>query len=187
MAASAGEEPFQQVVEAARVGAPWAFRRIYEDLSPAVAGYLRSQGVADPDDLTSEVFLGVFRGIGTFSGEAAAFRSWVFTIAHRRLTDERRRRGRRPATTSLDAETLQAVGGDVEAEALAGLGHEGVVRLLDGLSDDQRDVLTLRVVADLTVEQIAEALGKRPGAVKALQRRGLVALRKKIEREGVPL
>ena len=82
---------FDRVLAAARTDAGWAYERLYRDLSPSVCGYFRVQGAREPEDLTSEVFLGAFRGLGGFSGDEAQFRSWVFTIAHRRLTDERRR------------------------------------------------------------------------------------------------
>ncbi|MGH9287167.1 MAG: RNA polymerase sigma factor, partial [Acidimicrobiales bacterium] len=72
---------FDVVVPAARAGAPWALERIYEVLSPAVAGLFRAQGIDDPDDLTSEVFVGVLRNLAWFDGDARSFRSWVFTIA----------------------------------------------------------------------------------------------------------
>jgi RNA polymerase sigma factor (sigma-70 family) len=181
------DEPFDRVLDAARANAPWAYRHLYESLAGAVSGYLRSQGARDVDDLTSEVFLGVFRRLGSFEGGEAAFRSWVFTIAHHRLVDDRRRRARRPDPGLLDGRLAEVVGGDVEDEVLARLGTEGVHRLLERLAPDQRDVLLLRVVGDLTIEQVAEAVGKRPGAVKALQRRGLAALRKIISDQGVPL
>lgn len=180
-------ESFEAVVDAARADAPWAYARLYEWLAGPVAGYLRSQGAAEPDDLTSEVFLGVFRGLSRFEGTAEQFRSWVFTIAHRRLTDERRRRGRRAPSVPLDdAPVVPAAGADSEGEALARVGSAWVDEALAGLAPDQRDVLLLRVVADLTVEQVAEALGKRPGAVKALQRRGLAALRRNLPAGAYP-
>jgi RNA polymerase sigma factor (sigma-70 family) len=84
------------VLSAAQADAAWAYERLYRMLSPSVCGYLRVQGAADPEDLTSEVFLGAFRRIGSFAGDEGQSRSWVFTIAHRRLTDERRARGCRP-------------------------------------------------------------------------------------------
>jgi RNA polymerase sigma factor (sigma-70 family) len=180
----ATDEPFQRLLAAAQANGAWAFEALYRELAPAVAGYLRMQGADEPDDLVSEVFIGVFRGLASFEGTEAQFRSWVFTIAHRRLTDERRRRGRRPAEASLDA-VAEPLGGDVEEEALAGLGGERVRALLADLSPEQRDVILLRVVADLSVEDVAQALGKRPGAIKALQRRGLAALHRKISREAV--
>ena len=59
--------------------------------------------------------------------------------------------------------------------------------MLGTLSEDQRAVLLLRVVGDLSIEEVAKAVGKRPGAVKALQRRGLAAIRRELARKGVTL
>jgi len=178
-------EPFERVLAAALDDAPWAYERLYRSLSPAICGYLRVQGAADPEDLTSEVFLGAFGNLRSFAGDEGAFRSWVFTIAHRRLTDERRASGCRPLRA--DAEVPDTAGGDVEEDALRRLSAERVRALCAGLAPDQGDVLLLRLVSGLTVESVAGILGKSPGAVKALQRRGLCALRTRLEREGVPL
>ena len=179
------DEPFATLLTAAQAGGEWAYERLYRSLAPVVAGYLRVQGADDPDDLTSEVFERAFSNIGRFTGGEAQFRSWIITIAHHRLTDERRRTGRRPMRA--DAELPELPAGDVEDEAVRRLATERVRRLCEGLVPDQRDVLLLRMLAALTVEEIAEALGKTPGAVKALQRRGLAAIRRQIERQGVPL
>ncbi len=170
---------FDDVLAAAQANAPWAFRRLFEDLSPTVVGYLRLRGARDPEDVTSEAFLSVFRSLSTFSGDETAFRSWVFTIVHRRLTDERRRAGRQVQTDRLDALEMD-FGGDVEQEALGRLGSDWVHEVLAELSADQRDVLLLRVVADLPVDEVADILGKRPGAVRALQHRGLERLRRQM-------
>lgn len=180
-----GEEVFDTVLDAARADAPWAFERIYTELAPPVAGYLRMHGAADPEGLTNEVMLRVFRGLTGFEGDVAGFRSWVFTIAHHRLVDERRRRSARPQTTELLDDHRQTTGGDVEREALDDLTSDRVRELLDELTDEQRDVVLLRVVADLPVEQVAQVLGKREGAVKMLQRRALAALRDVLEQESV--
>lgn len=179
---------FDSVMRAAQVGAGWALTRVYEDLAGVVTGYLRLQGAREPDDLASETFLGVFRNLSSFSGDEDGFRSWVFTIAHRRLIDERRRRSRRPDTVPLDTD-LHEVSSPrlVEEDALAVLGAERAASLLDQLTPDQRDVLLLRLVGDLTVAQTAEALDRSEGAVKQLQRRGLLALQRILEREGVTL
>lgn len=172
------------MLDAARTGAPWAFERLYAEVSPTVAGYLRAQRAMEPEDLTSEVFLGVFRGLAGFEGSEQQFRSWVFTIAHRRLQDERRQAARRPHLGAVDPETP---GGDVEREALDKLGAQWVWQISAGLSADQRTVLLLRTIADLTAEQVAQITGKTEGAVRALQRRALGALRRKFSREGVRL
>jgi RNA polymerase sigma-70 factor (ECF subfamily) len=173
---------FADVLQAARAGAPWAFERLYADLAPAVAGYLRGQRAAEPEDLTSEVFLGVFRGLGSFQGGEQQFRSWVFTIAHRRLQDERRRLARRPPLATMDP-AVSLPGGDAEREALDALGEQWVWQLTARLSADQRTVLLLRVVGDLTAEEVARVTGRTEGAVRALQRRGLEALRRMIANE----
>lgn len=135
----------------------------------------------------NDVLLRVFRGLGAFAGTEPCFRSWVFTIAHARVVDGRRARARGPRVVS-DPEVPDAADGDGSAEdgAMGRLGDERVARLLELLSPDQRSVLLLRVVVDLSVAQVAEILRKRPGAIKALQRRGLAALRREIERAGVP-
>jgi RNA polymerase sigma factor (sigma-70 family) len=177
-------EAFNDVLVAARANAPWAFERLYSQLAPAVAGYLRMRGAVDADGLTNEVMLGVFRGLPSFEGDAERFRSWVFTIAHHRLVDDRRRQAVRVRTSELENHH-EPVGGDVEHEAVAGLQHDDVRALLDPLTVEQRDVILLRVVADLSVEEVATVLGKRPGAVKMLQRRALASLRRRLEREGV--
>jgi RNA polymerase sigma factor (sigma-70 family) len=177
---------FPTVLAAARSERQWAFDRLYRAMAPAVAGYLRLQGSPEPDDLTNEVFFQVLTALESFDGDEEGFYSWVFTIAHRRLFDERRRAGRRPAVAEGGSGHLtEASGGDVEDEAMRNLSVERVRRLCQRLSPDQRDVLLLRLVATLTIEQAGEALGKSPTAVKALQRRGLGAVRRQLDREGV--
>lgn len=153
--------------------------RIYEDLKQPVLGYVRLRGAADPDDVTSEVFLCVFRDLDRFEGDKDDFRAWVFTIAHRRVVDAWRKRSRRPRQARLTRE-VDVAGGDTEAEALAELGVEEIRRLLEQLTPEQRDVVLLRVLADLPLEQVAEVMGRSVGAVKALQHRALSALRRTI-------
>ena len=72
-------------------------------------------------------------------------------------------------------------GGDVEDDALTGLGTDSVHRLCGELPDDQRSVLLMRILADLTIDQVAQAMGRSVGATKALQRRGLRTLRVRLE------
>lgn len=179
-------EQFESILLAAQTGAGWAFTRLYEELAPVVTGYLRLQGGAEPDDLASETFLGVFRNLSSFSGNEEQFRSWVFTIAHRRLIDERRRQTRRPATVPFETGVHERpTVHDVESRVIAHIGLENAADLLDELTQDQRDVLLLRIVADLTVAETAQALDKTEGSVKQLQRRGLLALHRLLDREEV--
>ncbi len=179
-------EAFAGVLDAARAGAPWALERLYASVAAAVAGYLRVQGAPDPEDLTSDVLYKALTSLGDFAGDETKFRSWVFTIAHNRLVDERRRLARRPAQShdQLDTSALPPAG-DVEEDAMRRLGTERVRRLCRQLAPDQRDVLLLRMAAGMSLEETAAALGKSVGAVKALQHRAVDALRRNFSREGV--
>jgi|ERR687891_507888 RNA polymerase sigma-70 factor (ECF subfamily) len=181
---------FDEVLVAARSGEEWALEFLYRSLAPPVLGYIRGSGMADFEDLTSEVFVAVTRHLHRFEGDEAAFRSWVFSIAHRRMADERRRLARRPEVATDPVAMTKAVEavavGNVEEEALARLRGQWALRLLGRLTREQRDVLLLRVLADLSVEQVAAILGRSPGAVKALQRRALRRLARTIDREAVP-
>lgn len=176
---SVDDDPaFDLVLAAARTGQPWACRRLWEMLSRPVFGFARLHGAAEPDDVTSEVFLQVFRDLDRFVGDEVAFRAWVFTIARRRVIDAARRRRRRPATTSW-SEGVDVVGGDVEDDAAAAWAEQlGDLRgVLDVLTRSQREVVLLRIVADLSLEDVARATGRSVGSVKSLQHRALAALR----------
>jgi len=190
-------EQFQSILPAAQRGAGWALEALYRAMAPAVVGYLRLQGAEDPEDLANEVFLGAFRGLAGFTGGEEQLRSWVFSIAHRRIIDERRRRARRVSVVPIDdagagagaGAAYRSTGPGVEDQALGTVEEERLRRVCESLAPDQRDVVLLRLLGDLSVEQTAAALGKRPGAVKALQHRGLEALRRllveEISAEGV--
>lgn len=169
------------LTESARRGEAWALTEIWHRYSPAVVGYLRGRGVEEAEDLTSEVFLQVFRRIGQFRGDEADLRTFVFSVAHARYVDDTRRRVRRGTDTEFVVETHDRPVDSAESQALHQIATQRAVALIETLSPDQRDVLLLRVVADLSLEQTAQILGKKVGAVKALQHRGLAALRPVVE------
>jgi RNA polymerase sigma factor (sigma-70 family) len=170
---------FGEVLAGAQRGEHPAFEQIYRDLAPLVLAYLRANGARDPDDLTSEVFLAVVRNVCAFEGDEGAFRSWVLTIAHRRLIDEFRYRARRPEEPQMpDEVTAQIAPTDAtaETEALELMDGSGVGAALDALTDDQRAVITLRVLADLPIREVAMVLDKPETAIKSLQHRALATL-----------
>lgn len=177
-------EPFAAILAAARQGEEWAWAAIYRDLVGPVTGYLASRGAAEPDDLASEAFLQVARGLSGFEGDEAAFRSWVFVIAHRRMQDARRTATRRPQQSDADVDTELAhapAAGSVEDEVLGAIGDAKLAAALDRLSDAHREVLALRVIGDLSVADAARVMGKSPGAIKVLQHRALRALREALD------
>lgn len=183
---SVASTEFETLLTAATAGTAWAWQQLFDDLSPAIAGYLRVQGAVEVDDLVSEVFIGVYRRIGSFVGTHEQFRSWVFVIAHHKLIDERRRRSRTISDPVAELTEPCPPGPDAATAALEQMSLERVIELTHRLVPDQRDVLLLRIVGDLTIHQIADVVGKSEGAVKALQRRGLAALQRIFSEQGVP-
>lgn len=168
-----------EAVSRAGDGDRTAFGQLWLELSPRVAAYLRSHGVADSEDVTSEVFLAVFRQMDRFCGGGDAFRALVFTVAHRRQVDWHRQRTRRGTWLTLE-EGPEPATQSAESVALAGIADEEVIQALGALTPDQRSVLALRVVAELSLEETAAVLGKDLGAVKSLQHRALARLRRNL-------
>lgn len=140
----------------------------YRTLAPSVLGYLREQSVPEPEDVLSEVFLQVTRSLPRFKGTEDELRPWIFTIARNRAIDEARRRRRRPVAAQAelpDSEaTASPVSTTVDPELLAALAR---------LTAEQREVVVLRFVADLSLEEVARITKRSEGAVKAMQHRAL--------------
>lgn len=159
-----------------------AFDEIYRALSGPVYSYLTTQvrRREDAEDLTGQVFLEAMRGVRMFTGDSAAFRGWLFRIAHNRAVDLARRLARRPEAALDEAE---AIPDDLATEdrALRGVAYTQVWTAVGALPEQQRRVITLRLGAGLTAREIADALGKRLGTVKALQHRALVTLAKTLK------
>ncbi len=165
----------------ARRGNEKGYTELYRCLAPRVAGYVKARGVREVDDVVNEVFLGAFRNLHRFTGNAGDFRSWLFSIAWNKCADWHRSAARRPMhATGIALDDVRVAGGDVEDDALAGMATSSVEEMLEALTAEQRDVLLLRVVADMSLEQVAVVMDKPVGAVKALQHRALTALRKKL-------
>jgi len=170
-----GTGAFEDTLEQARCGDELAFAQLWRWLNPSL---LRWLGVVVPgadDDVASEVWLSVVRGLDEFSGGEREFRAWVFVVARRRATDWVRKRRRRPVTVGLsDVEVVQlhdASAGVLEDEAIA-----YTMALLAPLAPDQAEVISLRVLAGLTVAETAVVVEKSEGAVRILCHRGLRAL-----------
>ena len=185
---------FIRVLERAREGDELAWTALYDDLSGPILGYLRGHGAPEPEDQLGETFLQIARDLPRFDGDEAGFRSWVFTIAHRRLLDAARTRRRRPATP-LEPDRLVPVVDELRAatdvqdataaEILSFEDRELLTDLLQHLTDDQREVLLLRFVADLDTATTGEVTGRSANAVAALTTRALAALRSVIEEQKV--
>ena len=155
---------------------------LYRELAPAVLGYLRASGDPEPEDRLGEVFLQVARDLHRFAArdDPTAVRRWVFTIARHRTIDAGRRARRQPLIGRGEVPDLAAppMGDDVLDPEL--------ITALRALTHDQREVLALRFVADLSLDDVARLTGRTVGAVKAMQHRGLEALRLAVSPELPP-
>jgi RNA polymerase sigma-70 factor (ECF subfamily) len=167
----------EDAVARARSGDGRAFDEIYRILAGPVFSYLITQTRRreDAEDLTGQVFLEAMRGIRGFTGDASAFRGWLFRIAHNRAVDLARRLARRREESLEEAEGVADLLG-TEERAISGVAVARVWQAIEGLPEQQRRVLVLRLGAGLTAREIAEALDKRIGTVKALQHRALNSL-----------
>lgn len=161
----------------AQSGEPAAFALIYESLGPAVSGYFTGRRSEDPEALTQEVFLTVFSKLGSITGGTTGLRAFAFSVAHARYVDEVRRRSRAPVLVGYDAEGDHRITASAETEVLERLDARDAGGMLAELNAEQRDVLLLRIVAGLPIEQVATILGRSAGSVKQLQRRGLLKLK----------
>jgi RNA polymerase sigma-70 factor (ECF subfamily) len=180
MKSSDGDEGFGDLLARAQIGDPVAFDGLVRWLERPLVGFLRARGAEDAEDLANDVLVRVLRGVERFEGGRAQFRAWVFRIARNVLVDDHRYRARRlDVVPTLHNELPEtAVADDFADDFAERVGQlERVEALLGGLTAEQREVLLLRIVAGLSVEETSQVVGRRPGAVRALQHRALVQLR----------
>jgi RNA polymerase sigma-70 factor (ECF subfamily) len=168
-------------LDAARQREPEAVARVYKAYSTPLFRFFMA-GIGDrqtAEDLTGTVFADAIEALPKFRGPVEALGGWLFRIARHDLLDYRRSQARH-RTDRLDdrleevAEAELAV--DPQEEAVNRLESGRVVNALQRLSVDQREVLLLRMVSGLSTGEVAVAVGKTVGAVKALQHRGLASL-----------
>jgi RNA polymerase sigma-70 factor, ECF subfamily len=151
------------------------FDRIYSYLHVSVGNR------HDAEDLTTQTFLKMLEKIGKFKWQAAPFSAWLFRIAHNLAMDHFRANRRwQPEEEVPEPEPDEAT--SAEAGALESIGRKSMLELIEELSPEQQQVLTLKFVFNFANAEAATILGKTEGAVKSLQHRALVSLQKRLER-----
>jgi RNA polymerase sigma-70 factor, ECF subfamily len=176
-----GVELTQADLAAARRREPEAVARVYSAFAPALLRFFVAQvgNRHTAEDLTGEVFAAAIEALPGFRGPVEALGGWLFRIARHDLFDYRRRQSRArfdPLDDVLDEAAAAAGASDPEEAAIDRVEGGRVLAALERLSSDQREVLLLRMAAGLTAPEVARALGKTTGAVRALQHRGLASL-----------
>jgi RNA polymerase sigma-70 factor, ECF subfamily len=176
---------FAPVLAAAQEGAQWAIALLWQDLHPRLLRFLRGLDQVAAEDVEADTWLAAARDLASFHGDDKQFRAWIFTIARNRLTDWRRREARR-RSVALSPEILdeRPAADDPASLALDMLRADAAVALVRScLSRDQSEVILLRVLGGLDVDEVAAIVGKRPGNVRVLQHRGLRRLAERIADE----
>ena len=154
------------------------FDRIYSYLHVSVGNR------HDAEDLTTQTFLKMLEAIGKFRWQSAPFSAWLFRIAHN-LAMDHFRATRRWQPEEEVPEPPPDESTSAEAGALQSIGRRSMLELIDDLSPEQQQVLTLKFLFNFGNGEVATILGKTEGAVKSLQHRALVSLQKQLaERDG---
>ena len=179
----AGSE-FAETLAAAQRGEEWAVGRLWRDLNPPLVRFLRARHGDHADDVASETWIRVSRGIGRFDGSHMDFRAWFFTVARAASIDWYRHAARRPQVAS-DASALEhrPAPDDSAKAALDAIDTVAALALVARLPADQAEVILMRVVAGLDAEHVGRVLGKRAGTVRVLQHRGLRRLAELLDAE----
>lgn len=158
---------------------------LYRELQPALLCHLRVAHAGQAEDIAGEVWTEVAASFPRFVGGNDDFRAWVFTLARRRLIDTYRRTGRRPTEWLVD-DRCEAAEDRPEEETVARLSLEATIaRLRQLLPTDQAEVLLLRVVCGLSVDEVATLTGKTPVNVRVLQHRAIHRLEARMRRKEV--
>lgn len=173
--AANNQEQEARLIRQAKAGDEAAFGELYDRYVDRVFRLIRlrvSQEMT-AEDLTSETFIKAWDGLDGYESRGHTFGAWLFRIARNTVVDHYR--------TRKDSEPLKAArtkqGGDQVEETVARAElAERLKAKLDALTDDQRAVLELKFLMGLSTSETAQVLGKRPGAIRALQMRALQSL-----------
>lgn len=172
------EDDLDTALRRARAGDEAGFRTLWRALQPMLLRFLRVYAGDAPEDIAADTWLAVVKDLHQFSGDAADFRRWLFTVARHRAIDAGRARALRPATPVGDTRDLPAAATAPSAEhqALDRMATADALALLRTLPPAQADLVALRVLADLDAATVAEIVGSTTGAVRVAVHRALRSL-----------
>jgi RNA polymerase sigma-70 factor (ECF subfamily) len=171
----------REVVERAQAGDRDALEELYLIHFDRIYSYLHMSvgNRADAEDLTTQTFLRMIESIGRFRWQSAPFSAWLFRIAHNLAMDHFRASRRwQPEADVPEPPGSEAL--SAEEEAMHSIGRQSLLELIESLSHEQQQVLTLKFVFNFSNAEAATILGKTEGAVKSLQHRALVSLQKQV-------
>jgi RNA polymerase sigma-70 factor (ECF subfamily) len=166
------------LVDAAKAGDQAALSELYQTYFPRLYRYIlaRTGNSYDAEDLTEEVFMRVLEAIKRFEHRKAPFSAWLFRIAHNAVISQRRKETSRGRSSQLnDSMPVDSAGPEELVEKHLALSE--VMQAAKSLPEAQRQVISLRFAAGLTVAETARAMGKGEGNVKVIQHKAIAKLR----------
>ncbi len=162
-----------------------AFGELYDRFVERVYRYVyfRTGSHTEAEDLTEQVFLKAWEAIGRYRWQGRPFLAWLYRLAHNAHIDHVR--SQRP-TTSLtnDQRPLDLASPSASVELGRALDAEVIAGALAELTIEQQQVIVMKFIEGLDNEQIAQLMDKREGAIRALQMRALMSMRRVLERQG---
>jgi RNA polymerase sigma-70 factor, ECF subfamily len=177
------QDGLDEALDEARRGEEQGVVTLFRAFQPGLVGYLRHRAPGMEEDLASEAWAGAAGLLPRFEGDARAFRALLFTLARRRTVDHYRKSDRAPSVVEFEEAHEPDDGFDLETAVVSDLSAQDAIEaLVKGLSTVQADVILLRVVGDLSVDEVAEILGRPPGSVRVIQHRALQRLAKRFKK-----
>ncbi len=172
-----------QLIERAKAGDADAFGDLYARHLHAIFRffYSRLDNTQDAEDLTEETFIRIWRSLPRFEDQGVPFLAYSFQIARNLLIDHYRRYGNSKTVAGYKDDLILKPQPDASEAALRNIEHEQVRQALEKLKEDHQTVLVSRFLSDLSTEEVAQLMGRSPGAVRVLQHRALAALRKQLQ------
>ncbi|GAC1598255.1 MAG: RNA polymerase sigma factor [Acidimicrobiales bacterium] len=162
------------VIAAARTGAEWALTVLYRESQPALVRYLAVHAPGEQEDLAADVWIEIARALPAFEGDREGFRRLLFTIGRRRAIDHHRKRRRHPRRADLSPPEIPTNAPAPDEAVIADLDADAAIAQIRALLPPvQAEIVILRVVADLSVTDVAQIVGRRAAAVSVIQHRAL--------------
>jgi RNA polymerase sigma-70 factor (ECF subfamily) len=174
----------QEVRRAAR-GDEEAAAYLFDTYHPRVFRYALAKlgAQSDAEDVAAETFAVVLRELPRFKWKGAGFEAWLFRIAANLVVDQVRRGGKEWAAPDGFVGADMPYDRTPERQVLEREMSREIAEMLEHLTAEQREVLLLRFAAGLDTNEAAEAMGRKPNAVRQLQFRALAALREQMQGE----
>ena len=162
-------------------GAAWSWPEIFDHFAPGIHSFARSRGVSSPEDIVQDVFTAAVERFPRFEGDTSGLRSFLFTLAYRRIADDHRSSYRRPeklvshhVPTADESIGIEDFVTEVESAREA-------MQALDILNQRERRVIEMRIIDEASPAEVAASMGLSNGNVRVIQARALMKIRKYLE------